>query len=230
MYYLRCTEAFAFLFTLLMGIVWLNLLYWKSTYDCFLYLVFSFPLLQVILTCWRAVDEDVFHFSYQICCWSCNLYPLILFKSSLFGTINISPNNTLVVYAVSTAVFAAVFMWLQSVYGVFFFMFWWPKYRRFINIKMVFGLREVPTDHLNDDCPICLTALSRDPNRNADRELELQQPPQDSLLLSSQPLLNNLQIVITPCGHYFHLECMKRHQDGRPKSCPNCREPLSLVE
>ncbi len=140
--YLRCCNKYGVSFCILaMGAVSLKLMYWKSIYSYFLYLVFSFPLLQVFITCYRARDEDVFRFSYQICCWSCCLYPLVLFKSSLFSTVNVSPDDLLVVYALLVALFGVVFMWLQSVYGVYFFKFWIPRYMRFVNPPEIINIR-----------------------------------------------------------------------------------------
>lgn len=35
-------------------------------------------------------------------------------------------------------------------------------------------------------------------------------------------------VFVTPCGHYFHTHCLRRHV-FRSRTCPNCRSMLPLL-
>ena len=48
---------------------------------------------------------------------------------------------------------------------------------------------------------------------------------------SCQENLNNREEIemITPCGHYFHRDCLRKHQQAGKSQCPVCRVETTLT-
>ena len=194
----------------------------KSYYDYFLYFVFSFPLLQVVITFMRRVNKIVFSPVYHLLVWWIPLFPLLLWKGVPNPLVNMSPNRTLVIYAAAGLAFATGFMFIQSKFGLYFFLptDWIPG-----NMNMRRPVNQIPKEKLEEICSICYSALKYDVAA-PDEHVELQ----EAGLENSDLLPHSTEIFVTPCNHYYHVNCLATWLTTKKQTCPLCNRLLIYIE
>ncbi len=211
-----------YLLSLIALVIYSPTLIFKSYYNIFLYLVFSFPLLQVFITYKRFINKKVFSYPFQMVLWWIPLFPLMLWKAVPNDLVNMSPDRPLVIFALSTVVFSALFMFLQSKFGLYFYLptDWIPGY---INMKR--KVDKIPKEKLEEICSICYSALKYEIGA-ADGELELVEAGlEESAML---PLAE--EIFVTPCDHYFHVNCLMQWLTTKKQTCPLCNRAVHFIE
>jgi len=62
-------------------------------------------------------------------------------------------------------------------------------------------------DDIENECPLCMSPLKKNPNKKDDNTC-------------------SRYVVITHCGHQFHLDCLQRTRNFDMNNCPMCREDL----
>ena len=194
----------------------------KSFYKYILYLVFSFPLLQVILTYRRFVNRKVFSPHFHLVTWWTPLYPLMLWKGIPNELVNMSPDKSLAIYAGCCLVFGTLFMFLQSKFGLYFYMpsDWIPG-----NFNLKRKVSRVPKEKLEEVCSICYSKLKYDVSAPNDMVELLEESLEDSQILPHAE-----EIFVTPCDHYFHVNCLLTWLTTKKQTCPLCNRPVHYIE
>jgi Ring finger domain len=185
-------------------------------------LLFSFPLLQVILTYRRFINKKVFCPPFHLIIWWTPLYSLVLWKGIPNDLVNMSPNKSLALYAISCLAFSTIFMFLQSKFGLFFYLpsDWIPG-----NANMKRKVSKVPKEKLEEICSICYSALKYDIGAPDDHVELLEAGVEDSQLLPHAE-----EIFVTPCDHYFHVNCLLTWLTTKKQTCPLCNRPVNYIE
>ena len=109
--------------------------------------------------------------------------------------------------------FQILLLYLQNVFGPRFFIpkFMQPNYFSYdCKLKMT-------EDNSTLECTICIQNIFEDPNRIIEGEVN------NSELHGE--LMKEVNVMKTPCNHYFHKECLIRWIDVKLE-CPTCRMPL----
>lgn len=223
----NCREIYIFLFIItfiilliLMAIFTPKFLFTKS-YKYLLFIIFSFPLIQIPLTFFKWINREVFNPSFQIFDWWFNLFPLVLMKGIHNDFTNLSPSKELLYYSITTLIIGGSTMFAQSKFGVYFFLpeDWVPG-----RIKLKFKVDGLDKEKLEEACSICQSPVKYDvlsPYELVDLgELEA-----DENLL---PLAK--EIMVTPCKHYFHVNCLRPWLMNRKQTCPMCNASVPYME
>ncbi len=170
-----------------------------------LFVLYSFPLIQLIYTTILAKNRNVFYFTYQVISW----LPIILTGLATKGIgldfIKFKPNHYFAAYIFFSWLFVSVIMWMQNNKGLYFFI---PK--SYLELRKAREVPHVQLAGLRPNCQICI-------NLPAGNNHELQELINDM----------NRRFKRTPCGHLFHAECLDERLDNNYE-CPveTCRRRL----
>lgn len=78
---------------------------------------------------------------------------------------------------------------------------------------------------MKDECVICMNYLHEDPGEKTQPLLN----SEDNLILDVKKESVNKKIMVTPCGHKYHIPCLQRWMEIKLE-CPTCRKEIPLVE
>lgn len=184
---------------------------------------FVYPIVQICITLAKANNSKVFNFRYQIVSWSIPLVYLYFFRGGSNEYINLKPHPMVMAYAGGIVAFSALFMFIQSVCGVYFFI---PGIMLPSSKDLIVSASAVPAEMLNDVCSICCGTLKYDPLQD-DVELASQGGGQEQTSRDdSEPLRAKVtQVMRLKCNHYFHECCLKEWFKNK-QTCPMCNSPV----
>lgn len=182
--YLVCISAIGYLGFLYLAFISERLVTSKDISKV-LMLLHTFPMLQLFLTCFKAVNRNVYLFEYQGISWV--FISIVAFVSKGAGSFyfNLKPSSTLALLAVLGWIFGNLMMYNQSIRGVYFFL---PKscLQSFVAKPLQRSAQNnSPADHIR--CKLCEQNQVYAPGRNNAIR------PAD---------------VRASCGHTYHRECL----------------------
>ena len=220
------------IFMVIVGVMTILYLFSRS-YKVYLALTFIFPLIQIYITTVLASNRQFFKVSYQLLDWFGVVAYAIFMKGIPNDLMNVSPCRPIIYISVFSVMFGAIFMYLQSRFGVY---FWLPKslIPGYINLDVPF--HKVPIDKHDTECAICLHVLKVDPEklpRVPDDHIELEEQLRDNTLVREgerlNPELHPRVLMKMPCDHYFHKKCLQEWLRTR-QACPMCSRVIQYFE
>jgi hypothetical protein len=163
-----------------------------------------FPVLQFVLTCFKAINKNVYLFNYQAIGWL--FIALISYVSKGGGSFyfNLKPNQTLAVITVVGWTLVNLLMFNQSVQGLYFFLpkSWLQKYFA----RALQHNPQNPAGVIHARCKVCEINNQYDPEQNR--------------------VVPPVQLEAA-CGHTYHYPCLITALN-RAYMCvdPNCRKTI----
>ena len=191
------------------------------SYAYFLLGLHTFPLLHVYNSVMRGTRQTFSRYL-QGCLW----WPSALFAIMLRGydgnMLNLQPSYLMTVCIVVSLVAGTAISYLQRERGPYFFLprLLIPGYNR-----MLTSIAAVPDEKLLDNCSVCYCMILADPT--VEKELEMVDLHQEGALKESL-VRKGRHVMRTPCGHYFHENCLTTWLEMK-QECPVCKSRVTYL-
>ncbi|KAL0484398.1 transmembrane E3 ubiquitin-protein ligase [Acrasis kona] len=195
----------------------------------FLFLIYSFWLPQVYCNITRNAKRSLAPIYVIIVSISRLSIPLYLY-SCPNNFLAFEPNPTLVMYLCMWMFIQVSVLMLQHYYGPRFMV---PK---FFTPSRYEYKRTIPYEILEDgecQCVICMNTVT---SKNSIELMDVVTTPlsivnalEDQDEFAKTPKASAPEIMVTPCNHVFHSECLSKWLEYKLE-CPTCRKPLPELE
>ena len=198
-------SKFIFLIKFVIGIVLAIILSNLFIVDYYLFfIVFLYPIFQIYHNCFKIVQKHCFYFKLHFLIFFSQIFYPVILRSEIFPFFAFKRDLLFIIILVSFNLFLIFVMILQKYISRTFFLpnFLIPNYYNYY--KKISNLKN--NDEKN--CPICFC--------------DLEENPDDT---SNKSKLFFKKFMKTPCGHNFHVKCLKQWMDTK-LLCPNCRTVL----